>query len=560
MDPGSPEHQVNDLEVLRKMEDEHLRLQRQFRNIQMDRLNRIGLHPQFRRQDKLLKTLKADYISYCKDLKIARSGAHKKKDKKMKQDLKNALILRLETEQDCEGGATITQQIEELLQRNYKDSDVWRKIADTAEGHLNERRLQSEHRLVSTENKLETAQLRFNAVQAENQKIRKEINHMLIDRALFNQAWDKMIGALRKGKKFLSDLFESSTLAYDQRDEWVTKLRSIQEKGKIDQMLQIQEMRDLIKAYDHELKLYHFLATKGLTRINEKQKRREEEQERREEAEIREQYQYFSKLFEDICDYTESSDPKSIIKQFTQREQQNDSIYKLLTDFCAENEVLRRDVKRIRQDACDRRDWNENAEETRQNKLAKLQQQVEEQRGKTEVLRTNMEHKTQYLNDTMTKVADIFNMLDCSLEPFQNLLGDKHPSLYQLGLTLLLITEKIKEYKEIVCYNERIVQKKAVKISYVQKKYTISTKLPTMLAPLPITVRVPAETCPACVETRWLSRISDGIELPLDKQGVREALAELSADPAYLPSDRIHTLTDCKVPRSRAILAMRYMN
>jgi hypothetical protein len=35
---------------------------------------------------------------------------------------------------------------------------------------------------VSTENKLETAILRFNAVQYENKKIREEIEHMLKDR------------------------------------------------------------------------------------------------------------------------------------------------------------------------------------------------------------------------------------------------------------------------------------------------------------------------------------------------------------------------------------------
>ena len=49
-----------------------------------------------------------------------------------------------------------------------------------------------------------------------------------------------MLNALKKGKKFLTDLFESSTLAYDQRDEWCTKLKSIQDKGKMDQMIQIQ--------------------------------------------------------------------------------------------------------------------------------------------------------------------------------------------------------------------------------------------------------------------------------------------------------------------------------
>lgn len=52
-----------------------------------------------------------------------------------------------------------------------------------------------------------------------------------------------MLTVLGKGKKFLTDLFESSTLAYDQRDEWCGKLKSLQEKGKLDQMTQIQVIK-----------------------------------------------------------------------------------------------------------------------------------------------------------------------------------------------------------------------------------------------------------------------------------------------------------------------------
>lgn len=63
-----------------------------------------------------------------------------------------------------------------------------------------------------------------------------------------------------------------------------------------------------------------------------------------------------------------------------------------------------------------------------------------------------------------------------------------------------------------------------------------------------------------CVETRWLSRISDGLQAPFTNEQALRALEELISDPAYLKSDRIHTLTDCKVPRSRALLARRYMN
>ncbi|CAH2215516.1 jg26904, partial [Pararge aegeria aegeria] len=62
-----------------------------------------------------------------------------------------------------------------------------------------------------------------------------------------------------------------------------------------------------------------------------------------------------------------------------------------------------------------------------------------------------------------------------------------------------------------------------------------------------------------CIEARWLSRVSDTPEVPFDKAMAEAALRELAAEPAFVRSDRIHLLTECRVPRSRVILARRYM-
>lgn len=40
----------------------------------------------------------------------------------------------------------------------------------------------------------------------------------------FNKTWDKLINNLCIGKKFMMDLIEQATIAYDQREEWVSKL------------------------------------------------------------------------------------------------------------------------------------------------------------------------------------------------------------------------------------------------------------------------------------------------------------------------------------------------
>nr|XP_049705258.1 uncharacterized protein LOC110376053 [Helicoverpa armigera] len=555
------ETQPTDIEVLKKMEDEHLRLHRQFRMIQVDRLHRtMGVHPQFRRQDELLRILKKEYNNLCKDLKIARSGAHKKKDKRMKVDLKNSLLQREEVQQEAEGSLMTMEQINGLIHKNNKATLELRKLASATEGMLEERRSQSEHRLVSAENKLETAKLRFNTIQCENKKIRLEIDHMLQDRALFNQSWEKMLAALCKGKKFLDDLFESSTLAYDQRDEWCAKLRTMQEKGRIDQMLQVQEMRDLVKAFDHEMKVYSFLATKGLTRVNRKQEKREELQKRRDEENSRKQNEYHMNLLDSIADYTGETSQYKIIDQFEKIEQENFSMYKMLTEYCAENDVLSREVKAIRQAIHDRREWNEQKENRRKTKLEILRERLEAQRAKTEALKKRNDEKKQLIHDVMNKINDMFTMLDCSLEPFQHLLGDKRPSVHQLNLSLRLITDRIKEYKENVYYFEHCIKKSDKTSSSRLKKYTVQVEPPAFFKPTPIEVLVPADPCPSCVEARWLSRIWDGPESPFEKGAALTALRELCADAAYIRSDRVHTITECIVPRSRALLAKRYLN
>ncbi|CAH0721312.1 unnamed protein product, partial [Brenthis ino] len=549
-----------DLEISKKMEDEHLRLQRQIRMIQMDRLHRtMGVHPQFRQQDHLLRTLKKEYLNLHKDLKIARSGAHKKNDRRMKAGLKRALLLRTNTDQECEEGITLMDQLDNLLHRKNKHMLLLKKTVNANNGQLEERRSFSENRLASAENKLEAAQRRFNVLQCENKKIREEIEHMLNDRALFNLSWTKMQNALNKGKKFLTDLFESSTLAYDQRDEWCTKLKSIQEKGRMDQMVQIQEMRDLQKAFDHEMKLYNFLAKKGVIRINKKQEEREEEQNLIKEQNIKDEYEAHSKILDDINDYTKEYDVNKIIETFEKFEQENFSLYILLTDFCAENELLRRKLKQIQQEIVDRRDWNEMMEEKRQNNLLELNRKLKKQKMITEEKRTTLAERVNLLHEMMAKVNEIFKLLNCSSEPFLNLLGDKEPSINHINLTFRLITEEIKELVQVAYYYERHFQKKGDKSSSRLKKYAVHPQPPDYFSATPINVLVPADPCPSCIEARWLSRVSETPEVPFTKDMVLSALTELDNDPAFVRSDRIHLLTECRVPRSRVILARRYM-
>ena len=52
--------------------------------------------------------------------------------------------------------------------------------------------------------------------------------------------WQKMITQLNHGKKYIMDLIEQSTTAFDQREELCNKLQVLKERGQADKMTHVQ--------------------------------------------------------------------------------------------------------------------------------------------------------------------------------------------------------------------------------------------------------------------------------------------------------------------------------
>lgn len=63
------------------------------------------------------------------------------------------------------------------------------------------------------------------------------------------------------------DLIEQATIAYDQREEWVSKLQILRNKAHNDLLAHIHEMRGLQRKRDSDIKLQEFFVVKGQKRI-----------------------------------------------------------------------------------------------------------------------------------------------------------------------------------------------------------------------------------------------------------------------------------------------------
>ena len=72
--------------------------------------------------------------------------------------------------------------------------------------------------------------LRFNATLAQNSSVRKEIDHLVQERATFNDMIARLQKKIAGNKKVIADITEMAILAFDQRDEAQSKITALQVK------------------------------------------------------------------------------------------------------------------------------------------------------------------------------------------------------------------------------------------------------------------------------------------------------------------------------------------
>ena len=69
---------------------------------------------------------------------------------------------------------------------------------------------------------------RFNATLAQNSSVRKEIDHLVQERATFNDMIARLQKKIAGNKKVIADITEMAILAFDQRDEAQSKITALQ--------------------------------------------------------------------------------------------------------------------------------------------------------------------------------------------------------------------------------------------------------------------------------------------------------------------------------------------
>jgi len=108
------------------------------------------------------------------------------------------------------------------------------------------------------QNKLDQSLKKFNTTLVENRKNREKLDYYRKERNVFYNIVNKLIKDIKDKKNHINNIIESSTSAYQTRDEANCKISILKEKSDKELYQHSQEIKELSRLLDHEQKNKRF--------------------------------------------------------------------------------------------------------------------------------------------------------------------------------------------------------------------------------------------------------------------------------------------------------------
>ncbi|ENN82169.1 hypothetical protein YQE_01454, partial [Dendroctonus ponderosae] len=288
---------------------------------------------------KVLNIFIKEQKNILTDLAVASAGARVKEDVKLSSKLGHLLVEYDEFDNEIRTERNYTKEIEDQIQM------VKKKTLDLAAQQISddkyqERVLKGEQTVQTLENKLEVQVKKFCAICSDNVQLRSEIHHLLNERTEFNKIWDKLIKNLCIGKKFMIDLIEQATIAPCMLSHIVYFACVFRTKAHNELVAHIQEMREMQRKRDNDVKLQEFFATKGQKRFLKDLEDIYLKKRQKNKALIEVNLENYLNLLIAIREFAHIEHIPEIAKEFLNQEEENFAKFKYVNDLNKQMEEL----------------------------------------------------------------------------------------------------------------------------------------------------------------------------------------------------------------------------
>lgn len=408
-------------------EQELAKLQRQYRIIEGDRrAYSEETQNQIRKQTEAIQSLEKENEELMKDNTLAGSLQNQSQDR-TNTDKLNSLLnkeddLKLQLDEVNDDIRRLDDQIR-LMEKKTKQQR--KNMGGVHSSHLQNKRTQKYIRVL--ENRLDKAKVDFNSCLSENGKLRETFDHMRVEKKTFDTIRLKLEKELVENKQKIMDGIETSTAAYEARDEAQGKMMALKEKADKDLAQYNTELKELMRIIEHDRKLKDFMRIKSEERAEmmegelSSQKKKKDEKEKGDKAE--ETIESYESAFHTIKEATGIEDIDQLVNKFIEVEDKNFALFNYVNELNNEIEQLQEQINENQAEI--EKFKSEEVEMASQRKalLKGLEDNLSSSTEQADQYDTQFKQSKKIIEQLKSGVDSLFNKINCDRSAITDMLG-----------------------------------------------------------------------------------------------------------------------------------------
>lgn len=524
---------------------------------------------------RIIQNLEHDKDDIDLNLNVALGVTHVNDYEAQLKQIRDQIEYQHDLEMEIKDTGLEIIHLESQLKRLDKEEGQLLKISPNEREHAENCR-KSCLNLEIVERNRNLSRLKEGKMIAENSQLKSIIASMLHDRNLINKTWHRMITQLYENRRFLVDMIERAILAFNQSEDLVHKIRNTKTKSKQDEAIHLRDMTQMRRQLDIDGHYHEFLAAKGFYRemgpLEEREVRRRQMVERDLKKDLKLYHTVIDKVLEKFEPDKETCKGDSLLKrpglenvsiktvskvdtlknlrdilsEYIRSEKSFFSrfnYFQILNHSCEYLSQLMFDVEK---NLSKMKDTSEKLKIQTSENVKEVYDALTQAKSKTSDIHKAWETNESYLNSILTGIQEICNVVGCDTRYMKNLLGNHTKvSLFNIKLFLYSLEKQVNSILAHIYYTQQHSDTPAM-INLTQERPSL----------VDVTKIVTQQQCSECAEQTDVKMYDDTIVRPMSRETVRKLIKEnvFETDMQY----RLHTLSQCRLPRSRILVNKRY--
>nr|CAI5850234.1 unnamed protein product [Callosobruchus analis] len=413
------------------------------------------------KQRSVISILLKERDALLEDAKVAGCNIHRKKDDEFTEKVAMLAGEKDEKERALREEKERLKELDEQIRKLEDSIKVLRPKSAIPDEDYRLKLTSRQRSIQILQNRLDNTVKKFCYILAENKRLREEIDHLLKERSHFNDVCEKLLRDVNTGKKFMVELIEHTTVAFDQREEFCSKLELLKKRSMIDVLAHTEEMREIHRQLEHDLTLREFLSVKGQKRILKDLEEKERIRLEDEAESLENQLLLYEKTLEQIQQFIDKKSVDRIASQYLKQEEENFALFNYVNELNHEIELLNACLLEMQEQIDEQIEISSIRAKERQATLKSLQYDLETAEKKADEDKVKLEEAAEELRRVLDGIEEIFYMANCDRGPILDLLGNNSAiNLFNVKIYLGTIEKKISSIVTKVYFAEKAVSMK----------------------------------------------------------------------------------------------------